>query len=91
MNYSTWEWVRQWRIGDHPHIRLAEGTLSYQRIVAGFEVWYDILVPYKIELPVDDETAWAVVKLKNPWDSSFEVTDLTTAAFVRALPIFGVQ
>jgi len=31
MNYHTWEWVRQWRIGDHPHIRLAGGTLSYER------------------------------------------------------------
>jgi len=88
------ESVRQWRIGAHPHIRLVGDTLSYEKFVAGFQVWYDILVPYKIEFetePVDDETVWDDVKLTNRWGMTFQVTDPTTAAIVRALPIFGVQ
>lgn len=88
------ESVKQWRIGVHPHIRLVGDTLSYEKFVAGFQVWYDILVPYKIEFetePADDETVWDDVKLSNTWGWPFQVTDPTTAAFVQALPIFGVR
>lgn len=94
MTYNTWEWLRQWRIEIHPYINLAGGTLSYRRFVAGKEVWYDILVPYRIEFetdPVDDQIVWDDVGQGNRWDNNFEVTDPATAALVRGLPIFANQ
>jgi hypothetical protein len=94
MTYNMWEWLREWRIAVHPYIKLEGGTLSYRRCVAGVKVWYDVLVPYKIEIetdPVDDQTVWEDVTLANSWGNNFELTEQRTAMLVRALRIFAVQ
>jgi hypothetical protein len=86
-------WLRQWRIGSHPYIRVTGETLSYRRFVASKEVWYNILVPYRIEFetdPVDDQTVWDDVKLTNAGRQIVEVTDPNTVRIVKALSIFTV-
>jgi hypothetical protein len=79
-------WLRRWRIGSHPYIRVTGETLSYRRFVASKEVWYEILVPYRIEFetdPVNDQTVWDDVSLtKEPLTKEFEVTDPITASLV---------
>lgn len=89
-------WLGQWRIQSHPYIRVTTGkTISYRRSVAGVAgVWYNILVPYRIEFetdPVDDQTVWDDVKLTNAGIRIVAVTDPNTARIVKALSIFTVQ
>lgn len=88
MNYDTWEWLQQWKIGRHEYIKLKGSTLSYRQFVAVIELWYDILVPYRIEFDVGDESVWDEVGLANNWSNRYQVTDTRTAAFVQALSIF---
>jgi hypothetical protein len=95
MDDDTRRRLREWRIGSHPYIRLTDGTLSYRRFVAGEEVWYGILVPYRIEFetdPFDDQTVWDDVNLRNStWGNAYGVTDPTAKELVLALSIFAVQ
>jgi len=97
MNYDTWEWLRQWRIGSHELVRLEGDRLRYKTTVAGrARVWYEILVPYQIEFetdPADDETRWDTVALaNNMWGTANRrVTDANAVTLFHGLAFLTAE
>ena len=95
-NYNNGERLGQWRVGDHEFNKLEEGggTVVYRRDVGSqTAVWYDILVPYTIELetnPIDGLTQWDSVQPCTPWpNQNRQITDPNTQAIACQLSVMN--
>lgn len=76
-------WYEQWRLRNNCYIQIHNGapTVSYEEIDGQKAVWYDILVPYKIEL--GEETRFDTVRDTEEWGNRGpgirSVTEVRTA------------
>lgn len=42
------DWVSQWKLRNHPYVRLVGDDLEYPLTMNNHRVWYQMLVPYRI-------------------------------------------
>ena|SRR2546423_10322523 len=79
------DWILNWKIGDHPYLRLTP-DYDIQYLVAAWHapLWYQILVPYEVQLP-KDEIVWNSVTDTQRWHPEWgrEVTDYFTLVVMR--------
>lgn len=78
------EWIANWRIYDHPYLRLRDHKLEYAREVGGHKVWYKLLVPYKVVF--DTGTIWEEPDDIGGWDGGARrITEKKAAAIAMKL------
>jgi hypothetical protein len=75
-----------WRMRNHPYVRLSNGFMEYASTVYGRVVWYQILVPYRVDL---SDSVCNRIRDTRKWMKMIrEVTEPTTVDVVRSIDGF---
>jgi hypothetical protein len=76
--------LSRWKLRNHDYVRFTNGFIHYRKSFSGIPVWYQIMVPYPVDLSGPNILDHRYIRDTEGWMQTVrEVTDPVTAAVLE--------